>query len=243
MFWIDKQSYNRTLAVQKKEVVLSPMFSELKQYIESEFGLTIYDITYEKYSAFNKPKKHFLNHGKRYRLTCQVASYQERESMQNKIFVENIGGHQAYKMEFDKKKQSLVMSKFFELAEKYNFSIGAEENEIWLDYHYWFPIDYMNYIVNKVERTTSKEVIRKYKTDAGIWQIITNGYGVIVFYRTEAQKATNSQNGISDSIKNEYYLAIKAIDELDFYKDEYIFFDSKENLDKNFNGNLYYYLK
>lgn len=169
MFWIDKKSYLRTLAVLRKEVALAPLFAELKQFIESEFGLTIYDITYEKYTAFNKPKKNFLNHGKRYRLTCQVSTIEERESMQNKVFVESIGGYPAYRMVFDEQKQSRILSKFFELAKKHNFSINAEANEIWLDYHYWFPIDYMSFIVNKVERETSKEIIRKYKSEAGIW--------------------------------------------------------------------------
>jgi hypothetical protein len=38
-------------------------------------------------------------------------------------------------------------------------------------------------------------------------------------------------------------LAIKELDEFYFYKEDYIAFDSKENLDKNYSGNLYYYLR
>lgn len=243
MFWIDKKSYKRTLAILKKEQELTPMFLELKKFMESEFGLTIYNIVYEPYSAFNRPKKYFLNYGKRASLIFHVASYEERESMQNKIFVENISGHLAYKMRFDEQKQAHVMSKFFGLAKKFNLSVGAEADEIWIDYYYWFPIDYMSFIVSKVEKQTSKAIIRKYKKKAGIWKIYSNGYVVIVFYKTETQKYSNGENGISNAIKKEYFSAINDIDELGFYKDEYIMFDSKENLDKNYGGNLYYYMK
>ena len=243
MFWIDKKSYERTLAVLKEEVALTPLFIELKQYLEAAYGLTIYDITFEKFTIFNTPKKYSLAYGKRYQLICQVASNDERESMQNKIFVENIGKHSAYKMEFDKKKQTQILSKFFELAKKHNFSINAKENQIWLDYHWWFPIDHMSFIVSKIEAVTSKEVISKYKTNANIWKIITNGFGIVVFYMTESQKIVNAQSGVTDSIRNEYFTAVKAIDEFDFYKEKYITFDSKENLDKNYSGSLYYYMR
>jgi hypothetical protein len=243
MFWIDKRSYMNTLAIMRKGKTMTPMFSELKQFIESEFGITVYNITYEPNRFFNKPKKYFNNDGKRMRLTCQVASYEEREVMQKRIDVDDIGGHAAYKMVPDEKKQTLILVKFFELAEKYNFSVGAEANEIWLDYHYWFPIDHMNFIVSKVERETSKRIIHKYKQEAGIWQIISNGYAVIVFYKTEAQKSTNSKSGISDAIKKEYFSAINAIDEFGFYKVDYITFDTKENFVKNYKGNWYSYLR
>lgn len=243
MFWIDKKSYKRTLSVLRKEEALLPMFVELKQFIESEFDLTIYDITIKKYSIFNNPKKYSLAYGKKYALICQVATIAERESMQNKIPVQINGGHQAFKMEFDKQKQQRILSKFFELSKKYNFSINAKANEIWLDYYWWFPVDYMSSIVDKTEKPISKAILQEYKLDANIWQIVTNGYSVIVFYKTEAQKETNAQNGISESIKSRYFLAFKAVDEFGFYKDEYIFFDSKENLDKNYGGSLYTYMR
>lgn len=162
MLWFDKKSYERTLAVLKKEVTLTPLFADLKSFIEREFSLTIYDITFEKYTAFNKPKKNFYNYGKRYRLTCQVQSREERESMQKKVFIENIGGHPAYKMEFDECKRAVIISKFFELGKKYDYKVQAEPNDIWLDYHYWFPIDYMTFLVSTNEKAVKKNIIGKY---------------------------------------------------------------------------------
>ena len=243
MFWLDKKSYKRTLAVLRKKVALAPIFAELKCFIESEFGITIFDIVFKKYNIFNKPKEYSLAYGKRYQLTCQVASNEERESMQNKIRVADIGEYPAYTMRFDEQKRTQIIAKFLELAKKHNFSTAAKINEIWLDYYFSFSIDYMNFIVNKIEAATSNEMMHKYKVDADIWRIESSGYGITVFYTTEKKKERNEQNGISDAIKNEYFAVIKTIDEFGFYKEEYIRFDSKENLDKNYDGSLYYYFR
>ncbi len=243
MFFIDKNSFESTLSLLKGETVLSPMFTELKQFMEEEFELTIYNISFEKFSRFTKPKKNSLAFGKKYRLIFQVASISERESMQNKIPVELPNQHQGFRLENDEYKQGKVLTKFLELSKKYSFETRIKENEIWIDYFYWFLIDYKSYIVECINKEFSEEIISRYKTNAGIWKILKNGSGMIVFYQTEEQKALNEQNGVSKRITDEYYSMIKKTDEINLCQKNMLIFDTKENLDKNYGGSLYTYMR
>ena len=163
--------------------------------------------------------------------------------MQYKIDVQLPNFPNAHKMVNDESKQQLILDKLFELNVNHNCTIKAKKDVIWVDYFYWFPTDYMGFIVSKVERHITQSVLSKYKKEANIWEIHTNGFGVCVFYDTENNKLLNQQNGITEDIHRIFYSSIKGLDEFDFYKEEYITFDTKENLDKNYQGNLYYYFK
>ncbi len=59
----------------------------------------------------------------------------------------------------------------------------------------------------------------------------------------EESKLANEKNGITEEMKQSYLSEIAKVDEFHFFKEGYIIFDSKENLDKNYEGNLYYYFK
>lgn len=245
MIWVDKKAFEDTYSILKKEKDLKPIFADLKQFIEKEYGITVFNIIYEpiKSSFLNKPNKNSYLYGKKYRLICYVSSYGERETMQYRVDVQLGNFPNAHKMVNDENKQAAILNNFFELSERYHFPLKVKKEDIWVDYFYWFPLDYMSLIVSKIEKQTSKIVLSKYEKVANIWKIITNGSGICIFYQTESAKIINRQNGITEEIKNIYYSSIKEIDEFDFYKEEYIIFDSKENLDNNYQGNLYYYFK
>jgi hypothetical protein len=267
MFWSDRKSYKNTLAILKKEAELTPMFFELKRFIEGEFGITVYNITYEPYGIFNKPKKGFLNYGKRMKLNFCISKYEEFDKMMKRtqiggeeingrpsyrsnaqsgggLYDVDANGRSVYRVSFDEQKQAIILAKFFELAEKYGYAVGAKAGEIWVDYQFSFLYDYMTAILNKIKRKTRKGIMQKYKKEAGIEQIDTDGgFIVVVFYRTDAQKAINEENGISDAIRKEYFSAVKKVDELGLYKEEYIAFDSKENLDRNYDGSTQMYFR
>ena len=76
-----------------------------------------------------------------------------------------------------------------------------------------------------------------------IWKIEKEFSHLIVFYYTDKDITTYEDNKISDLIKNDYYSIIKKHDELNYFSNEnmHISFDSKENIDKNFAGSLFYY--
>ncbi len=67
----------------------------------------------------------------------------------------------------------------------------------------------------------------------------------MVFFHEDVDIKNNAENGICEMIRNDYYTELKKHDEFNVYNpDNFIVnFDSKENLDKNYSGNLYYYFK
>ena len=245
MIWIDKKAFEDTYAILKKEKTLEPVYTDLKQFIEDTFGITVFNIILQpiKTGLFDRIVKNSYLNGHKYKLICYVGSYAEREQMQNRIDVQLPNFPNAHKMVNDENKQQLILDKLFELSVKYNYTIKAKKDLIWVDYFYWFPTDYMGFIVSKVQKQIIRSVLTKYKQEGNIWEIHTSGIGIYIFYDTENNKLLNQQNGITEDIHRIIYTSIKELDEFDFYKVEYIAFDTKENLDKNYQGNLYYYFK
>jgi hypothetical protein len=68
---------------------------------------------------------------------------------------------------------------------------------------------------------------------------------VVVFYNTEVNITTNQFIGISKQIKDDFYEVLYGIDEFNLFTYENLDFryDSKENLDNHYEGNLFYYYK
>lgn len=243
MIWIDRKAFKDTYSILKKEKELESIYKDLKYFIEKTFNITVFNIILKSIhrSFFDKKIKNSYLNGHNYELICYVGSYDEREKMQNRVNVQMENFPNAYKMVNDKDIQNMILDKFFQLSEKYNYKIRAKKEDIWVDYSYWFSSQYMSLIVSKIQKKLIKDILSKYKKKANIWGIHTGTFGVVVFYDTDSNKKINQQKGISEEIKNIIYTAIKGIDEFDFYKEDYISFDSKENLDKNYQGNLFYY--
>lgn len=245
MFLLNKKEFENAYAIMKKEKVMEPVFLELKKFVENEYKLTVFNIRYEKIpnSFFNKPLKNSYFYGKKYKLIFEVASINDREAMQYRVPVKVDNFSNAYKMINDEQKQNEILNKFFELAKILNYPTYYNKEDIWVDYYFSFPIDYLNLIIGKIESRLKREVLNKYKEKANIWEIVNCGFGIHILYFTELNKNENEQNGITESIKNIYLSTIKEMDEFDFYKKEYIHFDTKENIDTNYEGSIYYYLR
>ncbi|MBS1503171.1 MAG: hypothetical protein JST32_13970 [Bacteroidetes bacterium] len=77
-----------------------------------------------------------------------------------------------------------------------------------------------------------------------IWHIVTGFTKVIIFFYTDEQvKAYSNDIAVRQALNNRYYQLLKPYDEFNYYdrNDYVIAFDSKENFDKNYQSNWYYY--
>ena len=76
-----------------------------------------------------------------------------------------------------------------------------------------------------------------------VWELITIFSSTVVFYYQDAQIRENEASGVSVSILEQYYRILKKYDELDYYTPENfnLKFDSKQNVDQNYEGSLFYY--
>lgn len=246
MIWFDKKAFKDTYKILKQEKILEPIYVDLKQFIEETFDIKVYNIVLQpiRSSLFAKKIRDSYFKNLKYKLICYVGSVTDREKMQTKIDVHLDKFPNAHKMVNDREKQNVILNRFFDLSEKYKFTIKVKKHEIWVDYFYWFSTDYLGFIVNsKVKKQVIDNILSKYEKEANIWKIYTSGFGFYVFYQTDKDLIANRENGINENVKKVILLAIKELDEFDFYKEDYIVFDSKENLDKNYSGNVYYYLR
>ena len=64
-----------------------------------------------------------------------------------------------------------------------------------------------------------------------------------IFYELDADVLKYELNGTSNRITDTYYSILKQYDDLNYFTRENIslIFDSKENFDKNYEGNMFYY--
>ena len=78
---------------------------------------------------------------------------------------------------------------------------------------------------------------------SGVWRITGACGRVVVFYLSQDDVDANAESGQSDAIARRCYDLLKPHDEFDYLAlDDFpIVFDSKENLDANYEGSEYYY--
>ena len=76
-----------------------------------------------------------------------------------------------------------------------------------------------------------------------VWHVVAEFERVVVFYYTDSDILKNGENDLDHKIRLDYYDILKKKDYLNYYSIENFImtFDSKENLDKNYEGNLFYY--
>jgi hypothetical protein len=142
----------------------------------------------------------------------------------------------------------------FRLNEVYEKQITDEFRRLALKYQYTDPVNLQRFIVR------FNDFSEEAKTDAN-WQAveeakdsITSKYPMVwhieaifsssvVFYYSDDEISRNEKAGISQKIVDDYYSILKKYDELNYFTPENlaIKFDSKENLDKNYQGSLFNY--
>ncbi len=144
---------------------------------------------------------------------------------------------------YDKNKQSEISQAFYEFAVKNNFKEKDKIKNLRICYND-FSVEMKTDINNRAYSSIGKQIKEKY-AQYSLWNIYTAFSSVVVFFYNEKVICRNSENGISNMIRYDYFTALKVLDEFDVYSsDNFVMtFDSKENLDKNYQGNLYYYFK
>jgi hypothetical protein len=143
--------------------------------------------------------------------------------------------------ELNEEYQKEIAKEFQRLAIKHGFATQDQLQDLFVMYN-----DFSQEAKTDANRKAADEVQRRIKEKYPmVWDIFTEHFGSVVFYYSDLEIAQNESSGISKLITEDYYTVLKKYDELGYFSKANISleFDSKENLDKNYQGNLFYYSK
>lgn len=92
----------------------------------------------------------------------------------------------------------------------------------------------------KATKEFRSEIRRSYPI---IWDVMALFESSVVFYFADEDISRYLESGVSQTVRDEYYSVLKKHDDLNLFTKDNIrlSFDSKENVDKNYEGSLFYY--
>jgi hypothetical protein len=225
---------------QTKRIILGtermrPEFVPLAKWIDKTFDVRTINIVYD--TLDNK--------------TPRIQICFEYEKEKNKFLTHDI----SY---FDKSKQKVIGQKFSEIIKhqglsKNNSSIsnifGLNKNGIYLTdnvfviYGAFEPVAKLE-ATYKITQKQTEEFIKSFN-NKDIWTI-SIGFTIPTFFVFTDEKVKEyEKREIKSAWADKYYDFVKPFDEFNYFKrtDIQVYIDSKENFDKNYESNWYYYYK
>lgn len=220
MILVDDETYYETLEVLRGNKQLPIIFSELKNWLLDEYQVEAHNFEFKK-TKFNKI-------GKGYRLLILLSSWND--------FLLMWSDHG-----YDTEKQTAIADKLYYLAQKYDMENINKYGDVFVafvDFSHEMKTDY----INQMYKLVGKQMAEKFAIYS-VWDIHLKTTSVVVFYCREVNVKTNQFIGISKQIKDEFYETLHHLDEFNVFNYESftVVFDNKENLDTNYEGNMFYY--
>ena len=231
----DKE-YKATKQIMLGKATINFDFRQLADFIDQTFGVKTINIIYD---TFGKEKQPRLN----------ICFEFEREKQS---FNDDNGN-----FNFDNKKQKIIVNKFKQtlkeqkIIEKKGFFVffTKTKNEkyktdnVWVCYSAFEPIARHEAIDNIPESKViqlKKELDNKY-----LWEISRAFGGTTFFLHTDEQVKLYENSETRKVWASKYFNILEQYNEFGYFKRDMfnIYLDSKENFDRNYESNWYYYYK
>ena len=105
-----------------------------------------------------------------------------------------------------------------------------------------FSREAMGQAAEQFLRNDGQAVLAKFP-DAHLWDISGFSTLIVVFYLKDDDIARNQKNGMSNAIRQVCYDGVKPYDEFGYFTPDNfsLKFDSKQNVDENYEGSMFYY--
>lgn len=132
-----------------------------------------------------------------------------------------------------------------EISERFVQISGSHKSAeyIFVCYHSFSPIaiEEANQRIPTDKIIYLKDKYLKYN----VWEIYRVFGSVTIFFNTDNQVIENKESEINKQIRIDYFNLIKEYDEFDYITIETldVSFDSKQNLDKNYEGSFFYFFR
>lgn len=220
MVLVEDKIYHETLDILRGKIELLPLFKELKAFIQLQYGATVYNFVFRKMKLKNPRKQYNL-----YILLATTEDFRKMFSGYN--YSDSI--------------QKEIANRFNELANQYNYSKPKLRQDVFVSFN-----DFSNEMKTdanwKAIKKASRFIQDKYAS-YNVWGVhAAFGSSVVFFLSNEDLKKGSS---IKREIEDDYFYILKKQDEFNLFSRSCfsLEFDSKENLDVNYEGNLFYYFR
>jgi hypothetical protein len=220
MVYLDDDVYEETKQIALGGAKRSPMLIELSDWFQTTYSVKILNFQFSRLKIPNT---------KIYRLYVIIENTEDYQ----KMYVRTAEPIEEF--------QQQIAAEFQRLALKYHFASKDQLKDLFVIYN-----DFSEEAKTEANWKAIKE-IKKFITIKYpyVWEVIAIFSNSVVFYYSDQDIIKYQNNGSSKMIADEYYSTLKACDVLDYFTRENINlkFDSKEKLDKNYDGNLFYYTR
>ncbi|MDM8173166.1 MAG: hypothetical protein QHC79_17715 [Pseudosphingobacterium sp.] len=230
------KDYKATKLIMQGKAVMNSDFIELADFIYQTFGVSPVNIIYDTFGKENRPR---LN------LCFEFARSKAIFSNQNQT------------LGYNAEKQKVIADKFTELVKNEQPALDKrilnffqkkriskyKTDDVWVIYSAFEPIAKAE-AGNKINSNQIAGLKTKLN-NLDLWEISRVDSYVTFFLFTEQQVQQYEHSETRKIWADEYFKLLKPYDEFGYFKrDNFnIFLDSKENFDKNYQSNWYYYYK
>lgn len=224
--------YLDTKLLKQGKKQLDPIFKKLADWIYQKFDTPVLNIYYDKIDTDkNRP-----------RLSIIFEYYHNVEKFRN-----HIGN-------YDTEKQNLIADQFKRILKNKSTPTQSLFVRLFKKSQTPFYIDRLLVIFTAFEPIAREEVnhkipqseIEKLKQELAaknVWEIYREFETTTYFFYTDEQIEDYKRDGTTDTMRKQYFDLLKKYDEFEYIKPDTYFlsFDSKENFDKNFESNWFWY--
>ncbi|MCO5948877.1 hypothetical protein NAF19_18405 [Mucilaginibacter sp. RT5R15] len=224
--------YKATKLIKQGKEAINSDFVQLANWIDETYDVKTMNIIYDTIKADNRPRLQIIF-----------------ENAVNK-FSDNL--KQVFN--FNEEKQHAIGNQFKEIvsskrdARKWSILNFFKKDEyqtegLFVVFSAFEPIAKVE-VIEKIPKSRIKE-LKAQIGNSDIWEVITACHTAIFFFYTENQVEENANNGVKEHLSKLFFPLLKPFDEFNYFKEQdySISLDSKENFDKNYEGNWYYYFK
>lgn len=219
MYLLERDFYNETKKIKCGELKMSPLLKELSEWLEDEFKVKTLNFRFEVIRISKRNK---------FRLSIVVDNKEDYEKMDPDFFQQN------------EEVKNFIALKFKGFALKHNFPINKRIKNIFVVFRD-FSKEARSEANERAVKGFSEEIKSRYPN---VWSVYGVFDSLIVFYYLNIDVEINKNNGVNEAVRAQYYQAVKQFDEMNYFTlgNLDMKFDSKENLDENYDGNLYSYI-
>lgn len=220
MISLDASKYKETKQITLGKSQMSPMLAEFADWFLRTYSMKMLNFEFSKMGIPG------VNRHRLYVIVENQVDYQKMFSLPSEPNAEY---------------QDQVAKKFHEIALKYRYASEEQLKNLFVIYN-----DFSKEAMTEANLDAAGDVKTSIKGNYPfVWDVITMFWSSVVFYYTDEEVKANDRAGVNAKITDDYYSILKKYDELNYFTRENISlrFDSKENLDKNYEGNLFYYTR